>query len=101
MFKIPYRHNYFLIVFFLIFAVVCLSGCCLDNERWRKPNFLHPGTLEEQRYNMNLSDTLPAPGIGIDKSGLRPRDADRPWDAFSPKSEIYLAPAEKSELIQP
>ncbi|MDR1385909.1 MAG: hypothetical protein LBJ67_18960 [Planctomycetaceae bacterium] len=84
-----------------IFAISFVSGCCLDNERWRKPNFLHPGTLEEQRYNMNLSDTLPAPGVGIDKSGLRPRDADRPWDIFSPKSEIYLAPANKSELKQP
>jgi hypothetical protein len=94
-------YNRFLLLCFSIFAISFFSACCLDNERWRKPNFLHPGTLEEQRYNMSISDMLPEPGIGIDKSGLRPRDVDRPWDAFSRKSGIYLAPADKPELKQP
>lgn len=82
----------------LIFAVFMNTGCCLDQERWRTPNILHPGNIDEQRYNMRVSDPFPAPGVGMKNNGIRPRDADKPWDAFSTRSGIY--DQRKAELVQ-
>ena len=83
----------------LIFVVTLMAGCCLDQERWRTPNILHPGSLEQQRYNMSISDPLPAPGVGMKNSGIRPRDADKPRDPFSAQSGIYEQV--KPDLFQP
>ena len=83
----------------LLFALFSCAGCCLDQERWRTPNILHPGHIDEQRYNMSISDPLPASGIGMRHSGIRPRDADLPRDQFSMKSGIYEGV--KPGLIQP
>lgn len=48
---------------------------------------------------MRISDPLPAPGVGMKNSGIRPRDADKPWDQFSAQSGIYTDI--KPELLQP
>jgi hypothetical protein len=85
---------------FLLFALLSCAGCCLDQELWRTPNILHPGHIDEQRYNMSISDPLPAPGVGMKHSGIRPRDADLPYDQFSVKSGIYEVD-NKPRLIQP
>lgn len=84
-------------IFSLTVLLTC-SGCCLDPERWRTPNILHPGNIELQRQNMNISDPLPADGVGMKNSGIRPRDAV-PRDPFSTKSGIY--DDVKPNLIQP
>jgi len=34
-------------------------------------------------------------------SGIRPRDADKPWDPYSAQSGIYVDADKKPELIQP
>ena len=73
-------------------------GCCLDQERWRTPN-IFPGDISLQRHNMNISDPLPAAGVGMKNSGIRPRDADLPRDQFSAKSGIYED--SRPVLIQP
>ena len=86
---------------FLIFTMLMGAGCCLNQERWRTPNILRPGNIEQQRYNMQISDPLPAPGVGMKNSGIRPRDADKPWDPYSAQSGIYLDADKKPELIQP
>ena len=84
---------------FLIFVLISCAGCCLDQERWRIPNIMHPGHIDQQRENMKISDPLPAPGVGMKNSGIRSRDADLPRDPFSVKSGNYDAP--KRELVQP
>jgi hypothetical protein len=83
----------------LSFALILCAGCCLDQERWRTPDILHPGHIDQQRHNMNISDPLPAPGVGMKNSGIRPRDADLPRDPFSVKSGIYEDI--KPSLVQP
>jgi len=83
----------------LLFVPLLSSGCCLDPERWRTPNILHPGHIDVQRHNMYISDPLPATGIGLKNNGVRPRDADLPHDQFSAKSGIY--DAHQPGLIQP
>ena len=82
----------------LVLLFLC-AGCCLDQERWRTPNLLHPGDKNLQRHNMNISDPLPAAGVGMKNSGIRPRDADLPRDQFSAKSGIYED--SRPGLIQP
>jgi len=84
---------------FLLSALFFCSGCCLDQERWRVPNILHPGHIDQQRYNMSISDPLPASGVGMNKSGIRSRDADLPRNQFSVQSGIYEDV--KPGLIQP
>ena len=84
---------------FLLFAIFSCAGCCLDQERWRTPNILHPGHIDDQRHNMHISDPLPAAGVGMKNSGIRPRDADLPRDPFYVKSGIYEDA--KPDLIQP
>ena len=83
----------------LLLTLLFCGGCFLDQERWRTPNFLHPGHIDEQRHNMNISDPLPAAGPGMKNSGVRPRDADLPRDRFSKQSGIYED--DKPGLIQP
>ena len=84
-----------LILFFALFLCV---GCNLDPARWRTPNILHPGHIDEQRHNMSISDPLPAAGVGMKNNGIRPRDAV-PYDQFSEKSGIHED--HKPGLIQP
>ena len=83
----------------LLLILLTFTGCCLDQERWRTPNILHPGDINLQRHNMNISDPLPAAGVGMKNSGIRPRDADLPRDQFSVKSGIYEDV--KPGLLQP
>jgi len=82
----------------LLMALFLWTGCHLNPERWRTPNILHPGHINEQRHNMNISDPLPAAGVGMKNNGIRPRDAV-PYDQFSEKSGIYED--HKPDLIQP
>ena len=63
------------------------------------PNIMHPGDKELQRHNMQISDPLPAPGVGMKNNGIRPRDADKPWDPFAAQTGLYLG--EKPEFQQP
>lgn len=86
------------LLFALIFYTTC-TGCCLDQAHWRIPNILHPGHIDEQRYNMSVSDPLPAAGPGMKKNGVRPRDADLPRDQFLPQTGIYEDV--KPGLVQP
>ena len=86
------------LLYILLVAIFVCNGCCLSQERWRTPNVLRPGSIEQQRHNMRISDPLPAAGVGMKNNGIRPRDADKPWDPFSVQSGIYLD--QKPELIQ-
>ena len=95
------RKKFLFLTTFFIFGILVCPGCCLNQERWRTPNILHPGNIEQQRYNMQISDPLPAPGVGMKNSGIRPRDADKPWDPYSAQSGIYVDADKKPELIQP
>jgi len=83
----------------LLLALFLCAGCSLDPARWRTPNILHPGHIDDQRHNMNISDPLPAAGVGMKNNGIRPRDADLPRDKFSVQSGIYED--NKPDLIQP
>ena len=84
---------------FVIIILISCVGCCLNQERWRTPNVLHPGHIDQQRHNMSISDPLPAPGVGMKNNGIRPRDADLPRDPFSVQSGIYAD--HKPDLLQP
>ena len=83
----------------LLLVLISCGGCCLDQERWRTPNILHPGHIDQQRHNMSISDPLPVAGPGMKNSGIRSRDADLPRDQFSVQSGIYEDI--KPGLIQP
>jgi len=83
----------------LFFALFLCAGCSLNPERWRTPNIMHPGHIDEQRHNMSISDPLPAAGVGMKNNGIRPRDADLPRDQFSVASGIY--DEQKPGLNQP
>ena len=96
--KVLQKRILFLATFFIFGISVC-SSCCINQDYWRTPNILHPGSLEQQRYNMQISDPLPAPGVGMKNSGIRPRDADKPWDPYSVQSGIYSD--ERPGLVQP
>jgi hypothetical protein len=98
MMRVVFRTLPIILLFALILFVAC-TGCCLNQERWRIPNILHPGHIDEQRYNMSISDPLPATGAGMKNSGIRPRDADLPHDQFSVQSGIYVDI--KPGLVQP
>ena len=91
--------SFVLKTFFFVLALFC-TGCYLDQSRWHVPDIMHPGHIDDQTHNMRIADPLPSPfpgpGIASKCNGIRPRDADKPWDPASEQalSSIGVSPPE-------
>jgi hypothetical protein len=57
-------------LFFWSAILSLLAGC--SAQRWKLPDFRHPGHIDSQRANAELFDPYPQPNNGYPVRGLRP-----------------------------
>ena len=65
-------------ILFTLLFVPLFGGCILDEQRFGRPNLLHPGHIDEQRARMERFDPFSQVGTGPTIKGDRFHGADVP-----------------------